>query len=491
MFNILIVSNNALYNSEIKRAAALEDVNIQAMAVGIDDVQRYINSGMSPDVVLLSDILVPGTTIEAVVQLLRSSKLTNIYGILKTTQKAEFLMSSSIQYVFENDVTPVELLSMIKNSNTTLSREDLNERDIESVDTKNIANMLASEKTNKRRMEAVENIQNNHTSVLSSRDGINSLKSIMVAINSPKGGVGKTAVAIELAFLLAARTKEIDLNPTSKLSFAKKVSVCLVDLNPSFDTMAATLECVRGVKNYPTISDWVNLIERKIFDTLTDEEKTSLLADENKDFAPYINESAIRFKREEILNLLVQDETTGLWILPSISLPFDVEFVKPQYVRIILNQIKAAFDISIVDTGNNISFFTVEVLKAANEILVISTPTSGSSVVLSKLIKNLDRIEVDKSKISLVLNYPNGPKAQLDADTISNVLKLTLVSELPYDENVKLAHEEGIPFSIYNAKSPFAREAKKLAQQIYPLWNAIQKKNKGSGSSLFSFGKKK
>ena len=494
MLKVLVISNNHSYVNELKRSALLSDVDILAVCYGIDDVRKRLNSGIEPDAIIASDILFPGSSVEGIVsEIKKADMLDRLYFVLRNTSYADYLMNFNIQFVFENDVVPQDLLNMIKSPTikSGMSYEDLDDRIIEDTETKNMASILAQEKANKRRTE--QRSYETETVLSESRLGGNNFKSIMVAINSPKGGVGKTAIAIELAFLLAARAKEVDFNPSSKLSYSKKVSVCLVDLNPSFDTMASTLECVRSTPNYPTVSDWVSKIEEKIFNNLTNEEKKELMDDEDHDFSPFINENAIRFTREEVERLLVHDEQTDLYLLPSIALPFDVEYVKPQYVRIILNQIRAMFDVTIVDTGNNISFFTVQALQQANEIFLVTNPTAGSSVVLGKLTKNLDRLQLEKSKFNLIVNSPNGKEAELDADTISKVLKLPLVSELPFDEGVKMAHEKGHPYCIYNKKSPFAREVVKLAQQICPLWNAVQRKKpsqSGNGGGLFKFGRK-
>lgn len=493
MLKVLIISNNHSYVNELKRSAILSDIDILAICYGIDDIKKRFSNGMSPDVIIASDILFPGSSVDGVINEIKNAgMLDKLYFVLRNTSYTEYLMNLNIQYVMENDVVPQDLLNMVKNPTipTGKTYDDLDERIVEDHETKNMANILAQEKANKRRVN--EDTYETQTVLTDNRLGGANFKSMMVAINSPKGGVGKTAIAIELAFLLAARANEVDFNPSSRLSSSKKVNVCLVDLNPSFDTMASTLECVRSTANYPTISDWVTKIEEKIFKSLSEEEKKELMADEDHDFAPFINENSIRFTRDEVESLLVCDEQTGLFMLPSIALPFDVEYVKPQYIRIILTQIRAMFDITLVDTGNNISFFTVQALQQANEIFLITNPTAGSSVVLGKLTKNLDRLQLEKSKFSLVVNAPNGSEAELDADTIAKVLKLPLVSELPFDEGVKIAHEKGKPYCIYNKKTAFSREAVKLAQQICPLWTAVQKrKSTASSKSSRLFGMRK
>lgn len=490
MLKTLIVSNNRAYTNELIRAASLSDVDILAVCYGIDDIRKRLKNGIDPDVIIASDVLFPGTRVEDVVEEFDNARLLDrLYFILRNTTYADYLMSKNIQHVFENETSPLDLINMVKSPiiPSGVAYDDLDERIVEDQETKKLAGILAQEKENKRK---TENPVDTETIITDSRSTTN-FKSIMVAINSPKGGVGKTAIAIELAFLLAARAKEVDFNPASKLAYSKTVSVCLVDFNPSFDTMASTLACVRNTPNYPTISNWVSKIEEKVFNNLTQEEKRELMEDEEHDFGPFINENAIRFTRDEVEKLLVKDEQTGLYLLPSIALPFDTEYVKPQYLRIILNTIRAMFDITIVDTGNNISFFTVTALQQANEIFLITNPTAGASVVLGKLTKNLDRLQLERGKFNLIVNSPNGEKTELDADTIAKVLKLPLISELPFDEGLKMAHEQGMPYCIYNKKTAFSREAIKLAQQVCPLWHAVQKRKTSTSRGGFFSGFKK
>lgn len=492
MLKILLVSNNQGYSNEIKRSAILADVEIVAHFPSIQDVARNL-SKLDPDVVLASDVLFPGETIQNLIDFVKSSgHRTQLYFVLKDATYADYLINKQIPYVFENDVVPTELLNRLS-AYCNDSRLNYNERDIESMETKNIANILSNEQKNKERVNHYEEqIRGNQTPGFGF-NVVNNFKNICVAINSPKGGVGKTTIAIELATMLAARAKELDLNPASKLNSTKNVNVCLIDFNPSFDTMASTLDCVRRIQNYPTLTDWVSKIEEKIFNTLPEETKKSILQNANVDFSHYIDERQIKFTREEVLSLLVNDETTGLYILPSVSLPFDVEYVKPEYIQIIIKVVKAMFDIVLIDTGNNISYYTVEALQAADEIFVISTASKASSVVIGKLLKNLDKLCLDSSKFNLVINNAYGKFSDLDASTIANVLKLTLISELPYDENVKKSHEAGYPFSIFNKKTPYSREIAKLAQQIAPLWNVTNKRSAGGAPKIkkgFSLFKK-
>ena len=532
MFNVLVVSNNPAYTNELKRAALLADTEIVAICFSIEDVRNRLLNGLRPDAIIASDVLYPGSTPEGLVQeLTMAGMLNKTCFVLRNPDVSDFLMNKNVQYVFESTTSPEQLLNMLTHNSghqggggynpyqsnpyqqqpqgnpyggpaqPMSPQNNMNQqtpyggyqsqmqRQNESFVQQDMTQRLAQSQRNSYGDEMARQ-QSYGPKVVP--NNTNNFKSIMIAIHSPKGGVGKTSLAIELSFLLASRAKEVDLNPTSKLSYTKNVTVCLVDFNPCFDTMAATLDCVRTTPNYPTVSDWIQKIEEKIFESLSPEDQQRLMKDDRHDFSPYIDEDRIRFTREEVESLLVKDPETGLFLLPSIALPFDVEYAKPQYLRIILRTIRAMFDVVIVDTGNNISFFTVQPLKEANEIFLVTSPTAGASVVLGKLTKNLERMDLDVSKFSLVVNNPNGVSSELEPETIAQVLKLPLISVLPFDEKIMEAHEKGKPYCIYNKKAPFTRETVKLAQQICPLWDTVKRGGRGkSKPSRQEGGRKK
>ena len=89
---------------------------------------------------------------------------------------------------------------------------------------------------------------------------------------------------------------------------------------------------------------------------------------------------------------------------------------------------------------------------------------------MGKLTKNISRLKLNKDRISLVVNYPNGSDSELDPIEIAKALKLPLISVLPFDEGIRESHEHGEPYSCNTRKSRYANEITKLAQQVIPLW---------------------
>lgn len=304
-------------------------------------------------------------------------------------------------------------------------------------------------------------------------------KPIAVCVNSPKGGVGKTTLCLELASLLADRASSMDFNELGRLSHNSEIRVCLVDMNLSFDTMAATIESVYTSTHSSTVTDWFHMINRKILATIDNKSRMELTNNNYVGIEKYLDESQVTFDRSEVEKMIVVDKTTGLHILPSIALPQDAEYAHPQYLKLILQTLKKYYDILIIDTGNNISLFTQEAIKASDEVLIICSKSKGAASTVQKLLLFLKNLKppISTENFNLVINNPNGKENVYTSASFSNVLKLPLVAEIPYDENVRLAHEEGEFYSINNRKTEYAKACTKLAQSICPLWEVIPNRN--------------
>ncbi len=501
MERLLIVSAGTQFAQELRVCAASLGMDTITCA-SIQDVYQYIQSGERADIVVVGDNLLVGTNLTDVCStLMKNGYHDNLFCVLNNDAFTSYLNNSDIRYAFEREISPAELLDMIHESmEINIQKTQRISYSHESQDRMSRSGGMTQSYMPKTQTYSNSSYntpaagRNTYQSAPSSLGNHQrGFRPIMITINSPKGGVGKTSLSIELSTILADRASKLDFNPNSGLQKSKKLSVCLVDMNASFDTMASCLAFVRDRPSYPTVTDWVSKIEEKVYESMEPFEREELRADVNHDFTPYIHENEIRFTREEAFKLLVHDEQTGLYVLPSVALPFDVEYVKPEYIRIILNNIRQMFDIVIVDTGNNISFFTVEALRAADEVFLVTAPTLGSTTVVGKLTKNIDRLRLEREKLNLIVNYPNGANSELDPQSIAQTLGLPLVSVLPFETGIRESHEHGIPYGVNNPKSEYAHEVTKLAHQICPLWNVktaapAKKKKKKGGFLSWLFG---
>lgn len=281
----------------------------------------------------------------------------------------------------------------------------------------------------------------------------------IIAINSPKGGVGKTSLSIELANLMAD-------------SFAKsgrRETVCLVDMNPSFDTMATSMNCVRQARMWdpeaPTVMSWVHKIEEKAYNQMNPSQRQALVNDPQHSFVPFLMEQGISFSWDELRPMLIRNEESGLYVLPSVPLPFDVQYVCPEYVSLILGLLKQYFTYIVVDTGNYLTDLTLESMHFADKILLVTTPNTASITVMSTLLKNTNRILLDSNNLSLVVNSISSAKGVEPAKAAS-ILNLPLAGVLPYDGALPEFHEKGQTYAVQAVNSAYYTALYSLAEKI-------------------------
>ena len=529
---IIILSSSEPYATELSRAALLLGHTIVATYISIDDVKKNIKN-IEYDYLISSDSLYQNEQLDTLIQFINSiGDIKKLKFILKNPGIHEALLAQyQIMPLYETTPpnTVISILAQEYAINSQFAQQSqYNEQNLQPtyhVPTMNQNTFVhvASASTQQNdpsptinnsqiypqgetgtsintsynndqpdtinSNEQIKNTKEESKSILGSRKNNTNFinfKNKFIVVNSPKGGVGKTTLAIELASLISNRAKGMDLNPASKFTSSKEFRTCLIDLNPSFDTMASTLKCVHETKDYPTILNWVNRIEEKIYTSMTNEEKQAF--NENRDLfdiSPFCNNKIIKFTWDEVKSLTVYDAQTGLYIIPAVALPMDVNKVLPDYISIIIETIRKYFDISIADTSNNLTYFTVEAFHQADEVILVSSPTISTSTVVNRLIDACKKIDVDTSKFNLVINHPNRADSDLEAEKIASVLKINLVAELPYDENLGKILEKGTPFSINTPKSKYSQAVTKLAHQIIPLWT--MKKQKIKSKKFFNF----
>lgn len=280
-----------------------------------------------------------------------------------------------------------------------------------------------------------------------------------IVMASPKGGTGKSTLSMEVAYLLARN---------------KKRRICLLDLNPSFDTLSATIDCVKREHNYQTIYNFIDELNSRCYNLMTTDERHELIESDEQDFFPYFDKYNIELSKEDIQQLLIHDpktgdktkRDTGLWILPAISLPFDVEYIQQKYVTKIIEILKTFFDFIVIDTADNLVYITVEGYKEADRIYLVTSHSVASAAVLAKLTSNLEQLDMDSDDFRLIVNSPNGNFYEKNPRTISKALHIKLSGKLPFDQNIQKNHAKGRPYSVYNPKSKFSKAIEPVIREI-------------------------
>jgi len=237
-----------------------------------------------------------------------------------------------------------------------------------------------------------------------------------VAVFSPKGGVGTTTIATNIAVAKARRLPD---------------RVVLVDLALQFGGVASHL----------------NLTPK------------ATLADAVRD------ETAMR--EPEILRTFALRHDSGLHVLAAPGTPEGAALVEPEHVDRILKNLLEGYDFVVIDAGSVVDERSMTALEAAESIVL---PVYGEIAALRAvhgLIDYFNDVGSFGQKSTLVLNNMFA-KDILKLRDIESALGSKIGIDLPYDPFVYLkAVNEGIPVVIGAPKSQAAARLVKLSKTAF------------------------
>lgn len=237
----------------------------------------------------------------------------------------------------------------------------------------------------------------------------------IISTFSNKGGIGKTAIAVNLALELANLTKEkvalLDLN----LQLGDVTT--FLDLNPNFD-----------------ISYVVNNIKR-------------------------VDETFL-------LSTLERYKDTSLYVLADPPYLEQAEDIISDQISQLLSVLKETFSYIIIDTGSNFDGKTITVLDNSDIILLVAIVNLPAIRNCQRCLELFDRLGYSRDKTKIVLNrYMENEEIKID--DVEDVLDRKIYWKIPNNYfTIMSAINKGIPVGLINSESNIARNYRELAGML-------------------------
>ena len=237
-----------------------------------------------------------------------------------------------------------------------------------------------------------------------------------VAVYSPKGGVGTTTIATNIAIAAVANRPD---------------RVVLVDLALQFGGVA----------------------------TLLNLDPKQTLADVVRD------EAALR--EPELLRTYAMRHDSGLHVLAAPAAPEVAESVTPGHVTQILKMLLDGYDMIVVDAGSTLDERVLAIFEAAETVILPVTPEIAALKAVHALLEYLSEVGSVGLKTTFVLNNVFAREILKPRD-VESFLGTKMSVELPYDPFLYLkASNEGVPLVTGAPRSTPAERLIKLSAAAF------------------------
>ena len=235
----------------------------------------------------------------------------------------------------------------------------------------------------------------------------------IITVASPKGGVGKTTVATNLAVGLAKRYPQ---------------QIVLVDLDVHFG------DCASALNLEPEFS---------LPDTIQGAMTQDMLT---------------------LKSLLTRHET-GLYVVPGSDSPVAADTVTPKDISQLLTMLAKEFQFVVVDTAPGLSEHTLSVLDKANEIVLVTSLDVPGVRGLRKELETLDDLDMLLEARHVVVNFFDTSRGLTIKDVQSTIgedvdIVLNQSNLLPQSTN------QGMPLLQANGRDPITKQLNLLVDRI-------------------------
>lgn len=253
-------------------------------------------------------------------------------------------------------------------------------------------------------------------------------KANTICVFSNKAGVGKTSIAVNLAYELSKKTQD---------------KICLLDL--SFNS----------------------------------EDVMTFLNIKSKQSADFVINNLENADNELFLSLLNSYQNSNLYVF-SLQDEFNLNFkINIQTVNKILNALKNIFSYIVVDLTSVIDERTVSILNVMDLILMVGLENLASIRNLQKCCELFDSIGYNKEKVKLIINR-HIENSEITINDIEKTIAKEVFFKIPNNYLTLIdAINIGRAVGEVNPQSNIAKAYKNLANEIYNMdFMSLNKDNK-------------
>lgn len=244
-------------------------------------------------------------------------------------------------------------------------------------------------------------------------------KGLVIGVFSPKGGVGKTTLATNIAIGLG------QIAP---------MSVVIVDLDLQFGDVASGL--------------YLNP-EHTVTDAVT----------------PAAAQDSL------VLKAFLTVHPAGIYALCAPPNPVDADHITPEQVTRLLEQLAQEFQYVVLDTAPGMPEIGLAAMEQCTDVVWVSAMDIPSLRGLRSGLEVLRQLEIMPESRHVVLNMADS-KTGLNVQDVESTIGAPVDVSVPRSRAVALSTNRGIPVLQESRKDPAVKSLRQLVERFNPAWRA-------------------
>jgi pilus assembly protein CpaE len=235
----------------------------------------------------------------------------------------------------------------------------------------------------------------------------------VVVVFGPKGGVGASIVAVNLAVALQR----------------PDIKVAMIDASLQFGNLDVLLN-LHGNRSIADISQTINDLDA------------------------------------DLIGSMITPHPSGLKVLLAPARPELADLVQADHMNRIIEEMRAMYDYIVVDTPSILSDLVLTTLDVADRVMLVTTADIPAIKNTKVFFQVIEALGYSADKVMLVLNQVD-PRNPITAKMIEDNLKHKVALQIPVDsDTVARSVRQGLPFVTEARNKPIMQAFIQMADQL-------------------------
>lgn len=181
-----------------------------------------------------------------------------------------------------------------------------------------------------------------------------------------------------------------------------------------------------------------------------------------------INDLVVRFEQldADLLSDVMVSHSSGVKVLQAPQAPQQAELITPDHVRAILQLLRKSFDFVFVDTWSSFQERVLTILDMADRIVLMTTLEMPSIKNVRLFLDVAELLQYPRGKILLVANHADA-RTGIPVREVSRNLRFDVTATIGTDNQaVTNSVNRGVPLVLSDAGNQVSRDIRALLKQI-------------------------